>query len=142
MSFDLKLENGAIVLEGGDLKTVVKHDKLSQDLVKIIVTPVGSSSVNPWYGSALNEKVVGSSLSQKLQDQEIFNTVQFAVQNLKSLQERQANTGQLLSPSEQISKITNIFVERSKTDAREMFISVEIRTRDGEIITETLTARL
>ena len=99
MSFDLLLRNGTFSLgASGDLDLVTGQKKLSQDIIKIIATAVGTNLAHRWYGSIIAEKIVGSGLRLDLLKTEIVKNIQFCLQNLKSLQEQQARAGQILVP--------------------------------------------
>ena len=51
MSYDLKLENGDLRISNtGDLILVIDNEKLLQDAIKILITPLGGNKTHPWYG--------------------------------------------------------------------------------------------
>lgn len=142
MSFDLKLESGSIVIANGDLVKVTNNDKLVQDIIKIVVTPVGSNTTHPWYGSALQDRVTGTAYPRDVLDQEVVASVAHAVKNLKSLQEQQSRAGQFVSPGEQIAKLIGVNVIRSVQDPRKMDIVISILTKSGIVLEEQVEVRL
>lgn len=138
MSFDLKIEDGDIVFNtSGSPKFVFDDNKLKQDVVKILLTPVGSNRLYPWYGSPLSDKVVGKVLDKKVLDLEIQNAIMYAINNLIELQKLQMKDGQYLSPGEVIAQVKDIIFEPNANDARQLNVLIEIATRRGDIINES-----
>lgn len=143
MSFDLKLTNGDIVvMRTGALELVSELDKLSQDVVKIIVTPTGTVEAHPWYGSPLEINLVGKAVPTNIIESELSSSVNYAIKNLQTLQQLQEKTGQFLSPKEAISRITKIDIVADPSDARRVVIIIQIRTRSGEILEESVGVSL
>jgi hypothetical protein len=142
MSFDLKLVNGTFHLgTNGDISLIVNQEKLSQDVIKIIATAVGTNLAHKWYGSIIPEKIVGSGLRKDLLKAEIIKSITFCVQNLKSLQEQQARAGQILTPNEAISSLEAVQVLAS-SDPREVVIVITIKTRSGKVLQEELALKV
>jgi hypothetical protein len=142
MSFDLKLVNGTFHLgTNGDISLIVNQEKLSQDVIKIIATAVGTNLAHKWYGSIIPEKIVGSGLRKDLLKSEIIKSITFCVQNLKSLQEQQARAGQILTPNEAISSLEAVQVLAS-SDPREVVIVITIKTRSGKVLQEELALKV
>lgn len=138
MSFDFKLVNGTFSLgPDGEIERVYGQDKLSQDVVKIIATAVGTNIMHKWYGSAIPGNVVGSGLKRQFLENEIIRSIGLSLQNLKALQEQQERAGQLLLPGEAIRSVEDISVIPS-SDPRTVGIVITIRTRSGRIAQETL----
>lgn len=142
MSFDLKLVNGTFHLgTNGDISLIINQEKLSQDVIKIIATAVGTNLAHKWYGSIIPEKIVGSGLRKDLLKAEIIKSITFCVQNLKSLQEQQARAGQILTPNEAISSLEAVQVLAS-SDPREVVIVITIKTRSGKVLQEELALKV
>jgi len=140
MSFDLKLSNGDLVLTpNGDIEKIYNENKLSQDIVKILLTPQGSSKLYPWYGSPLSDRVVGKLLEDSLMEYEMTNAILYSLNILKDLQSSQELEGQYLSPTEVLSQIRNVQVVQNQYDSRAFSIVVEVATRRGNIVEETFT---
>lgn len=138
MSFDFKLTNGDFELSRAGVPAVVRDEnKLRQDLLKIILTPIGANKRYPWYGSSINSSLVGRLLDPKLFDSEANSILEFAINNLIRLQKDQEKSGQFLTPAEAISQIVEIAVERSRFDGRQYNIFVTVSTRRSNVVTET-----
>ena len=58
MSFSLKLEHGDLALSNNSYATVTGSDKLQQDLVCAILTPLGFDELHPEFGSTLIENLL------------------------------------------------------------------------------------
>lgn len=139
MSFDLKLVNGSFQLgPNGDFQLARNQEKLSQDVIKIIATAVGTNLAHKWYGSIIPDKIVGSGLRQDLLKAEIVKSITSSVENLKSLQEQQARAGQVLTPNEAILSLEAVQVLPS-SDPRAVIIVITIKTRSGKILQEELS---
>ena len=139
MSFDLKIVNNDLRINvDGSLQTVRNNDKLFQDIIKIILTPLGSNKFFKWYGSTLTARVVGQGLDNTLMQIEIQRSVEDALFNLISLQKSQSFT-QYVSPGETLASISEISVVRNESDPRQYEIYVSVLTRKLTIVETTFT---
>lgn len=139
MSFDLRLVNGSFQLgPNGDFQLARNQEKLSQDVIKIIATAVGTNLAHKWYGSIIPDKIVGSGLRQDLLKAEIVKSITSSIEHLKSLQEQQARAGQVLTPNEAILTLEAVQVLPS-SDPRAVIIVITIKTRSGKILQEELS---
>lgn len=129
MSFDLKIRNGDLVLQNGDLQPVVDTDKLVQDLLKICLTEAGSDPMNPWYGSYVSRTLIGSYLTPSITVQVAQSQLQNAIENLKNLQTAQIKSFQMVSPAEQISAILNISIIQNPIDPRVYQVAVKVLSK-------------
>ncbi len=118
MSFDLKITSGDLVLSNGDLKTVVDSEKLIQDILKIALTTAGSNPVHPWYGSFISRTLVGNPNQTTVLVQIGKSQLTTALNNLKDLQDLQAQSYQRMSADEQIAAITDISIVQNQIDPR------------------------
>lgn len=142
MSFDLKLLGGDIKLgSDADFAVVADNDKLIQDIIKFIVTPLGSNKFQPSVGSLINQRLVGQVLNAQNTVTVLQSSVQEALVLLQKLQKQQALT-QALTPSEMLVSINSINVERDSVDPRQLNVILKIMAGDGNLLTETLTMRL
>ena len=141
MSFDLKLENGDVRLENGDLAVVYDTNKLTQDLLKIIITPLNSNPVNPWYGSNAGLALIGNTFDLEFGVEAARAQVSTAVENLMRMQLSQSQT-QLLSPAESILSIKDIYVNTNNIDGRIFDIKVSVVAADLTISAVTFNISL
>lgn len=139
MSFDLKIINGDLVLQNGNLRTCVDSEKLIQSLLKICLTQVGSNPLQPWYGSLVSRSLVGSSLSSNITVQIAQSQLQSAIQNLMQLQKQQVKSFQNVSPDEQINSITGISITRSTTNLTLWTVQIGAITKGFKPITTAFT---
>ncbi len=136
MSFDLKIENGAIIIDtSGDFTKVEKSEKLVQDIFKIINTPLGASKFNPWYGSPVGN-IIGNVLDQNFAATMASNQLQNALQTLKTMQEIQSRT-QFLSPEEQLAAVRQATIKQNMLDPRVMQIVVSVVNKAFQQINRT-----
>lgn len=143
MSFDLRLDNGDLALGSSkDLDRVFNDDKLRQDLVKVILTPLGSNKLFPWYGSPLTDKSLGHVFDPKIISMETTNALIYALNNLMTLQKDQAKGGQYTSPAESIGQIVDVSAEPSVYDARQININVSVASRKANVVEESFKLRV
>ena len=140
MSFDFKLDGGDIKIgPSGTIVQVVDDAKLRQDLLKIILTPLGTNQLYPWYGSPINARTVGKLLDPKILKLEATNAIIYAINNLMKLQKDQERSGQFLTPSEAISQMLEVLVEQSRFDGRQFNVSVSVATRRSNVVSEAFS---
>lgn len=125
MSFDFRILNGDFVIDqNGDLAIVENNDKLVQDILKIVLTPVGSNRLNPAYGSLVGRSLVGNVLPMEFVSTMASSQIHSALEYLQRLQKEQSAT-QPVSAGELLAAIQSIKIERNQVDQR--FISVVIK---------------
>lgn len=129
MSFDLKIKNGDIVIENGDIKKITDSEKLIQDVLKICLTPIGYDALNPWYGSYLSKSIIGSAESYDFLNSIAKNQLTKALENLKELQVLQVKSNQKMSSDEQIASIKSIQVIPNEFDRRVFDIQITVITK-------------
>lgn len=129
MSFDILISNGDLVIKNGDIATVSGQNKLIQDILKIALTTAGSNVLQPWYGSLISKTLIGSYLSNDIIISVAKSQLQNALDTLKNLQNIQAASGQRVSPSEQISFITNLSIVRNTIDPRLFTVVISVLDR-------------
>lgn len=113
MSFDLKLVSGNLSIKNGDFETVTSSDKLLQDILKICLTKAGSNPIFPWYGSFINQTMIGSVLDKKITIDYAKNQLTNSLTTLKQLQEKQTQY-QSVSPDELIYTISNVSIVQNQ----------------------------
>ena len=129
MSFDLKVVNGDLVLSNGDVGTITGNNKLVQDLLKIALTTAGANVLQPWYGSLISRTLIGSYLDSNIIISVAKNQLQYAVENLKNLQNIQVSSGQKVTPDEQIAFINDISITRNTVDPRIFSVVIRVLSR-------------
>lgn len=129
MSFDLKIQNSDLVINNGQLQTVLDTEKLIQDILKLCLTNAGSNPFNPWYGSFLSRTLVGNPMYTTVLVQVAKSQLTTALQNLKDLQDIQLKSFQRVSADEQISAILDISVVRSQIDPRLFDVVIKALTK-------------
>lgn len=142
MSYDLKIETGDLKINNdGSIKIVRDNEKLSQDIVKAILTAIGSNKYFPWYGSTIGNLTIGEIIDNSMIDILIKRSISNTLNNLVSLQRTQSRE-QYVSAGETIATIQNIDVIRSDSDPRQIQISVVVLTRKMTLIEETFTLNI
>lgn len=136
MSFDLALINSDLKKSpDGTIKTVSRVDKLKQDIIKIILTPISSVKYHPWYGSAINEGSIGEVLPDSMLFQNITSAVHESLSKLQKLQRAQAS-GQKVELSEIIGTISDIQIQRKYDDPRQVNVVVVVMSKDFTAVEE------
>jgi hypothetical protein len=139
MSFDLQIiDDDLSVKPDGNIRTVSDTPKLRQDILKAIVTELGSNKFHPWYGCNINESVIGHNLPMGQLEAEIVSSITETLNRLKTLQQSQA-ISQRVSLAEMISEIGPIFASRNPIDIRQVNIIVTVYTRQLTKIEEVFT---
>jgi len=130
MSFELKLTNGDLTIgTNGDLETVTNTDKLIQDILKMLLTPVGTNVFFPWYGSLLTSAMVGSPMEDEFIVTAATMQITNALQTLQALQRDQMSS-QRVTASELLAAIKEVNVERNSIDPTYYSIAVRVLTKD------------
>lgn len=141
MSFDLQIVNGDLVIgANADLATVQNQPKLIQDLLKIAITQAGANPLQPWYGSLISQSLIGSYLSSDITISVAQTQLQNAIQNLQNLQNLQVQSGQTVTPDEQIAFINDISIVRNATDPRLFQVIITVLTRSFGSVSASFTA--
>ena len=135
MSFDLKIVNGDLVVNQGNLQQVVDSEKLIQDILKILLTDVGGNPLHPSYGSYLSRSVVGNPMKTQAVVQIAKTQINNCLVNLQYLQQLQVKSFQKVSADEQLAAITGISVVRSAFDPRLFTVKVAGLTKGFQPVT-------
>lgn len=129
MSFDFKIKNGDLSIGAdGDLARVENTDKLIQDILKIVITPMGSNQFYPWYGSRLSKSLIGNVFDHEFMSTVASNQLQNALENLQRLQQEQARL-QRVTPFEQLAALRGVRIERNQVDPRFFLVVINAVTR-------------
>lgn len=128
MSYDLKLTNGDLVLSPNkDLDLVKDNNKLYQDMIKILISPLGSNKIHTWYGCDIGNIVVGSVFNSDIVADSAISQVRASLENLQMLQKTQAKN-QNVSNYEKIIAIQDIFVGAATSDPRLIEVKASVIT--------------
>lgn len=142
MSFDLKIKNGDISLNrDGSITTVIGNNKLRQDILKILLTDLGSNKYHKRYGSYIGRLNIGDISDNMLISLDLERSAMNAVKNLMALQRFQAKK-QGLNPGEIIVDINYVSVTRDDLDPRLYNITVSVMTREITDFTTSLSVRI
>lgn len=142
MSFDLKLLNKNLVLDNGKLSIVTSTNKLIQDILKIILTPIGSNPSFPWYGCALVESMPGLNLDPTTRNALIQSQIKNCIDNLVALQLAQKKSSQNVSAAEHIASISDISVIQDSRDPRGIIITIKVLTKAFNTVTTSFSVTL
>lgn len=141
MSFDIKVLNGDIEFDGsGNLRTMRNSDKLAQDIIKILNTPVGTSPLNLGYGSPLTTNEVGTIVDVDRVIQQTQSSIAQALEQLVALQALQQAI-QPLTDAETLVDFETPVVEQDSEDPRQFNIAVNALSRDLTPLTVALVVR-
>jgi len=137
MSFDLELINSDLSIKpDGTIRTVDKTDKLRQDIIKIILTPIGSVKFHPWYGSSVNDGLIGETVPDNMLFQDINTSILQSLSKLQTLQRSQA-TSQRVSLAEMIASVRDILVQRNPSDPRQVNAIILVIAKDFNTVEES-----
>jgi len=143
MSFDLKLQNGDLSLSNkNDIAIVEENDKLMQEIMKIISTPLGGNMLYPWYGSPITQSLIGTAFESNFISNIASVQLRSALETLQNLQIAQAKTSQIVTPQEQIAAIQNVKIDRNINDARFFSIVLTVLSKAFRQTTTTLQVQL
>ncbi len=139
MSFDLALIGSDLNKRpDGTIRTVTRSNKLKQDIIKIILTPIGSVKYHLWYGSSVSEGTIGEVLPDSMLFQDITTALQQSLSRLQTLQRAQASN-QTVELSEILASINDIQVQRNPSDPRQVNVIVVAMSKDFTAVEEIFT---
>ena len=142
MSFDLRIVNNDLSINpDGSIQTVQDNNKLAQDIIKAVLTPLGSNRFFRWYGSTVGFNTIGEVLDATLTQTEMQRAVQNTLSNIIALQRTQARS-QYVSPGETIASVREVSVIRDSTDPRQYQIVISVLTRQLTVVEETFILRV
>ena len=139
MSFDLRIVNGDLAIQNGDLRTCSDSEKLIQDILKICLTPVGANVSNPWYGSYVSRSLIGNPMGSSITIQMCQSQLQSAIENIMTLQKMQVKTAQPVTADELLGSISGINVSRNKNNPTVFSVQVTATTKGFKPISTSFT---
>lgn len=130
MSFDLKIKNGDLQISStGDLQKVQDTEKLIQDILKIVTTPLGGNPFFPWYGSSISSSLIGNPFSFQFVGNLASSQIRESLETLQKWQTAQTSSGQSVTPYELLAAIQEVKVERNQTDPRYFRVVIKALTK-------------
>ena len=129
MSYDFKITNGDWSLgSNADIQRVENTEKVIQDILKIIIFPLGKNVFFPWYGSPVSKTLVGNAFDMEFLSTTASSQLMTALETLQKLQQEQAKR-QRVTPFEQIAAVQRVSIERNNVDPRYFSVVVKVATR-------------
>lgn len=139
MSFDLYLVNDDIsIMPNGSVRTITDTPKLRQDVLKILITELGSNKFHRWYGSLISANTIGKNLPQWQIEAEIASAINQATSRLQALQKVQISY-QNTTLAELIAEVGDIRIQRNPADPRQINVIVTVLSRQLTKIEEIFT---
>jgi phage baseplate assembly protein W len=139
MSFDLEIVNSDLKIQSdGTIKTVSDTPKLKQDVIKMLITTLGSNKFHPWYGCAIGASMIGANLPDNMMQLDIQTSIQQSLDKLQSLQQAQMGS-QRVTLAECIAQVSNISAGRNPIDPRSVLIQITVLSKRLSKIEETFT---
>jgi phage baseplate assembly protein W len=139
MSFDLALINNDLSVQAdGKIRTVTDTPKLRQDIIKIVLTPLGSVKKHVWYGCSITEDIIGKALSDNMLVSLMRASITKSLERLKALQTTQS-TMQKVSLAEMIEMLGSVDAERDTDDQRKINIVISVFSKRLAKIEELFT---
>ena len=129
MSFDLKIFRGDLLITSGDLTKVIDTEKLAQDVLKVLVTQVGSNPFFPWYGSLISGELIGDVIDFQFIESNAEQQVESALNTIKQLQNAQQNSSQRVTAAEMLAAVRNINISRDTIDPTIFSVDVTVVSR-------------
>ncbi len=127
------------MFKDGDIGTITGTDKLIQDILKILMTPIGGNYFNPAYGSYFSSTLIGSYLDKEISVSVAGNKIKDSLENLKTLQELQQNQyNQKVLPSELLAAVQNVSITNLPNDPRGYSVAIKVLTKAFNSTTITL----
>lgn len=130
MSFDFKILNGDLVIgTNGDLSQVQNTEKLVQDVLKMLMTEIGSNQFFAWIGSPLSSTMIGSGYDEEFISSMAENQIRSSLETLQNLQREQGNK-QIVTPGELLAAIKSVNIVRNEVDPTFFSVLLSILTKN------------
>ncbi len=143
MSFDLRLEGQDLKLGSNrDLAIVEGTEKLTQEILKIVSTDLGSNPFFPWYGCPLSQSLVGTAYTSNFISTIASTQLRTSLETLQKMQKVQLSDGQVVTPQEQIAAVQDVAVSRNAVDPRFFLITVTVLNKAFRTVQSTLQVSL
>jgi phage baseplate assembly protein W len=143
MSFDFRINKGDIALgSDGDLDKVFDTEKLIQDVLKILSTPLGGNKFFSWYGSHLTDASIGQVADRKFINTMVNQIIRSNLETLQKLQKQQAASGQRVTAAELIAAVQGVSVNRNIVDPTFWRVVAVVLSKDLKTNTAYLDVEL
>ena len=119
-------ENDVLFTRGKQIKMTSGINKLIQSVLKILLTPIGTSLEDPQYGANL-ESGIGDKM-QLVAFSDMEANVTSALEYLAQL------TGASENPDEIINSVHMVSVVRDTVDPRTILIYISVTTQSGKLV--------
>ena len=130
MSFDLKILDGDLVVgTNADLAQVQNTEKLVQDILKMLMTEIGSNQFFAWYGSPLGSTMVGSPYDTEFIASVAESQIRTSLETLQNLQ-REQSAKQIVTPSELLAAIKTVNIVRNEVDPTFFSVLLSVLTKN------------
>jgi hypothetical protein len=131
MSTDLLLKNGDLqIANNGDFDIVYDTQKLVQDILKALYTPVGNDPFNPSYGVTLTSQAIGRADDLSVLAIQMRSDIERVIKFIHNNQQTQLFAGQTLTKGEVVLGLADLQVERDTVDPRLINVSLIIKAQD------------
>jgi len=134
MSYDARLQTGDLVISD-DIEIIEDTDKLIQDSIKLLLTPLGGWFADQGYGTKLSIDLIGQAVPSWIAAQQTESFIASAFEYYKRIQNAQVESGQVLSDAERLFRVANIDIARDSSDPRQFNVSLTLVPYNGEVIT-------
>ena len=129
MSFDLRISQGDLAIgSDADFDRVEDTDKLIQDVLKILLTPLGGNPFHTWYGSLISNTLVGNVFEEEFLIKIASSQINSALETMQNLQKAQTAV-QKVTPNELLAAIRDVEVNRNPVDPRIYSVFVTVLTK-------------
>lgn len=129
MSFDLRISQGDLAIgSDGDLDRVEDTNKLVQDILKILLTPLGGNPFHTWYGSLISSTLVGNAFEEEFLIKIASSQINSALETMQNLQKAQTAV-QKVTPNELLAAIRSVDVHRNPVNPTIFSVFVTVLTK-------------
>jgi hypothetical protein len=130
MSFDFTIKNGDLVIgQDGDISLITNSQKLIQDILKGLSTPLGSNQFFQNYGTLLGDLGISGINDELYVETSISSQIQSFLELLQSLQNQQILNNQKVSPNELIAAVKELHVHRNTVDPTYLSVILVVLTK-------------
>lgn len=131
MSFDIQIKDGDLAIGlNGDVQKIENTDKLKQDMLKMVLTPLGGNPFFTFYGSSVSRSLIGSSLNYTFFSNLASDQIKSSLETLMKLQKIQQKDGQRVSAAELLAAVQQVVVEQNQTDPRYFRVIIRAVAKD------------